>query len=101
MPTRNNSIRQTKKAVPQTLYIMQLPAQTDISDGFQKCGIDAFRVIDDELDRVRAHIAEHLVPMCSDELVRRLVERLNGWSGKMIRPGLMLLAGRTTGEITD
>jgi octaprenyl-diphosphate synthase len=80
---------------------MQLPAQTDISDGFQKGGIGAFRLIDDELDRVRAHIAEHLVPVCSDELVRRLVERLNGWSGKMIRPGLVLLAGRATGEITD
>ena len=80
---------------------MQLPVQTDISDGFQKGGIGAFRLIDDELDRVRAHIAEHLVPVCSDELVRRLVERLNGWSGKMIRPGLVLLAGRATGEITD
>ncbi len=74
---------------------MQLPAHSDISGG-----LAAFALINDELEQVKELINEQLLH-CPDKAgVRRLVEHLNSCSGKMIRPGLVLLAGGAVGEIT-
>ena len=80
---------------------MQLPAHTDTSGGFRRSGISAFRLINDELCRVKESIAEQLVPPGQDESINRLVVYLNSCAGKMIRPGLVLLAGKAVGQITD
>ncbi|MFZ0033542.1 MAG: polyprenyl synthetase family protein, partial [Sedimentisphaerales bacterium] len=80
---------------------MRLPAYTDIPGGLSPSGVPAFRVIKDGLGQVKELINEQL--LCrSDEIgVKRLVERLNDCGGKMIRPGLVLLAGRAVSKITD
>jgi octaprenyl-diphosphate synthase len=97
---------------------MQLPAYTDIPGfdslrrgksgslpsasprGEPPSGVPAFRLINDELGQVKELINEQLL-CCPDEIgIRRLVEHLNGCGGKMIRPGLVLLAGGAVGKIT-
>jgi octaprenyl-diphosphate synthase len=70
---------------------MQLPANADISV--------AFSLIDNELDKVRELIDKQLTD--SGEFVAQLVGSLNVCGGKMIRPGLVLLAGAACGGITD
>jgi octaprenyl-diphosphate synthase len=80
---------------------MRLPAYTDISGGLSPSGVPAFRVINDELGRVRELINEQLLCRHDEIGVGRLVERLNSCGGKMIRPGLVLLAGGAVGKITD
>lgn len=80
---------------------MQPPAHTDVSDGLQPSGVAAFKFIDSELGRVKEVINEQL-SCCPDKAdVRRLVEHMNRCGGKMIRPGLVLLAGGAVGKITD
>jgi octaprenyl-diphosphate synthase len=80
---------------------MQLPTHTDIPGGLPPSGVAAFRFINDELGQVKKLINEQLL-CCPDEIgVVRLVEHLNGCGGKMIRPGLVLLAGGAVGKITD
>lgn len=84
-----------------SIYNMQLPAHTDISGSLPPSGVAAFRLINDELGQVKELINEQLL-CCPDEIgVVRLVEHLNGCGGKMIRPGLVLLAGGAVGKITD
>ncbi len=73
------------------LNAMQLPAHKDISS--------AFGLIDGRLDQVKELIDKQLSD-CS-EPVGRLVEYVNTNSGKMLRPGLVLLAGVACGKITD
>lgn len=80
---------------------MQLPTHTDISGGLPPSDVTAFRLINNELERVKEAINEQL-SCCPDKAdVRRLVEHLNRCGGKMIRPGLVLLAGGVVGKITD
>jgi len=63
--------------------------------------VPAFRLINDELGGVKKLINKQL-SRCPDEIgVRRLVEYVNNCGGKMIRPGLVLLAGEAVGRITD
>jgi len=83
-----------------SIYNMQLPAHTDISGSLPPSGVAVFRLINDELGQVKELINEQLL-CCPDEIgVVRLVEHLNGCGGKMIRPGLVLLAGGAVGKIT-
>ena len=86
---------------------MQLPAHTDpslrsragISDGLPQSKVPAFRLINNELGQVKKLLNEQLAD-CSDS-VSRLAKHLNTWGGKMIRPGLVLLAGKAVSKITD
>ncbi len=64
---------------------------TDISD--------AFKLIDSQLGRVKELVDEQLLG-CSAS-VSRLLETFSSCSGKMVRPGLVLLAGACCGKITD
>jgi octaprenyl-diphosphate synthase len=79
---------------------MQLPAHTDISGSLPPSGVAAFRLINDELGQVKELINEQLLCRPDEIGVVRLVEHLNGCGGKMIRPGLVLLAGGAVGKIT-
>jgi octaprenyl-diphosphate synthase len=78
-----------------------MSAHTDISKSLLHSSVPAFRVINDELGQVKELIDKQLV-CCPNKIgVRRLVEYVNGGGGKMVRPGLVLLAGRAVGKITD
>jgi octaprenyl-diphosphate synthase len=79
---------------------MQLPAHTDISGGPPQSSVPAFRLINDELERVKRLIDEQLaVPACAGVAMSYLQRQV--CSGKMLRPGLVLLAGALCGPITD
>jgi octaprenyl-diphosphate synthase len=80
---------------------MQLPAHTNISGGLLHSSVDAFRLINDELEQVKKLINEQLLCHPTEICVGRMVEHLKSCSGKMIRPGLVLLAGGTVDKITD
>ena len=71
---------------------MQLPARTDISDGSPPCRVSAFRLIDDELGQVKELIDKQLAE--ANEPVSRLLGTFSSCSGKMLRPGLVLLSYR-------
>jgi len=102
-------LRGDTRSEAHSIYNMQLPAHTDIHSS-----VPAFRLINDELGQVKELINEQLL-CCPDATlhssatlrstskigVRRLVEHLDGCRGKMIRPGLVLLAGGAVGKITD
>ncbi len=93
---------------------MQLPAHIDIPTSAPPPEFAAFKLVADDLRRVRTLINEQLTAAAPalpglDSLghkhrtaeVGRLLEYVGVRSGKMIRPGLLLLAGRCFGEITD
>lgn len=80
---------------------MQLPAHSDTSGGFRQSGISAFGLINDELARVKESIVDQLVLSEENGSISRLVEDVNICGGKLIRPALVLLAGKTVGQITD
>ena len=79
---------------------MQLPAHTDpsllsragISDGSPPCRVSAFRLIDDELGRVKELIDKQLAE--ASEPFSLLLGTFSSCSGKMLRPGLVLLSYR-------
>ena len=72
---------------------MQLPAHSGISG--------SFRLIEDELCRVKELIAEQLADVSDKVGVGRLLEQSSICMGKMIRPGLVLLCGKCVGKITE
>ena len=80
---------------------MELPTNTDITNRIPCSGIPPFRLIEVQLNRVRELINKQLtVPAKTDE-ISQLLEYMKARSGKMLRPGLVLLAGGVVGEITD
>jgi len=93
---------------------MQLPVHTDISAYASHGKVPTFRLIYDQLNRVSELINEQLTapaPACAGlksasrhrrtENVSRLLEYVSRRSGKMVRPGLVLLAGSCCGKIND
>lgn len=80
---------------------MQLPAHTDRPASVPRSRIPAFRLIDSQLNRVKALINEQLASSAGAGDVNRLLKHVRDRSGKMIRPGLLLLAGGCCGKITD
>ena len=71
---------------------MQLPAHTDISTSAPRSKVPAFRLIDEQLSRVKELINEQLTAPAGAGNINRLLEYLSRRSGKMIRPGLVLLS---------
>jgi octaprenyl-diphosphate synthase len=101
-------------AIGYPLSAMQLPAHTDISASLPDFEIPAFRHIKDRLNQVRGLINTQLTSRIVDLAGRnwpgqkptvadmdQLFEYVRGRSGKMIRPGLVLLAGSCCGNVTD
>jgi octaprenyl-diphosphate synthase len=76
------------------LIAMQLPAHTDMSTSAPHNNVPAFRLIDHELKQVTELINEQLSAPVGAGDINRLLEYLSGHSGKMIRPGLVLLSYR-------
>jgi len=63
--------------------------------------IEVFGLIKDELAQVRQVIDGQLAAGCDKTGTDSLVETLRNHGGKMLRPGLVLLAGKSCGQITD
>ncbi len=88
---------------------MELPANidfssrtgADISDSIQQNEVPAFKLIGDQLQKVKKLINEQVAVSAKTTAVKQLLEYINTHSGKMIRPGLVLLAGNAVGEIVD
>jgi len=84
-----------------------MSTHTDISGSIPRSGVPAFGLIDDELSQVKELINEQLTASApasagvnsspqkrGAEDINRLLEYVSGRSGKMIRPGLVLLSYR-------
>jgi octaprenyl-diphosphate synthase len=80
---------------------MQSPANTDASRGPVPSRVPAFRLVRDELGQVRKLVNERLAVGADKSEIGRLLGTLSIDSGKMLRPGLVLLAGASCGKITD
>jgi octaprenyl-diphosphate synthase len=78
---------------------MQLPSHADISGGVPESKVPSLQLIEDKIGQVRELIAEELSD-CG-ESIRGLVGSVSTCGGKMLRPGLVLLAGEAVGKITD
>jgi octaprenyl-diphosphate synthase len=73
---------------------MQLPAHTDISGSMPWSGMPAFRLIDCQLDQVRELINQQLTTAAKPGEIKPLLDYVSSRTGKMIRPGLVLLSYR-------
>jgi len=80
---------------------MQQPINIDTSTSTLQVKVPAFRPIAEELNKVRNLIYHQLTSHVKVGDINGLLKRINSRSGKMIRPGLVLLAGRCYGKITD
>ena len=80
---------------------MQLPAHRDISGQGAGGAVPVFALVEHHLDEVRELIAQQLSVTATDGDIHELLKHVNVQNGKMIRPGLLLLAGACCGEITD
>jgi len=63
--------------------------------------VSAFRLIEDQLEHVKNLINQQLTIPAKAADINRLLEHLKSHRGKMIRPGLVLLAGSSVGKVTD
>jgi len=80
---------------------MQSPTHTDTPASAPHGKVPAFRLIAEQLSRVRNLIKQQLTPHAKARDINGLLEHISSRSGKMIRPGLVLLAGRCCGKITE
>jgi octaprenyl-diphosphate synthase len=78
---------------------MQIRAN-DISGALERNKVPSFGLIDEELSKVARLVAEQLAPDSDDTGVAQLLGTLDACGGKMLRPGLVLLAGAACGRIT-
>ncbi len=80
---------------------MQSPTHTDSPASAPHVKVPAFRSIAEQLSRVRNLINQQLTSHTKAGDINGLLEHISNRSGKMIRPGLVLLAGRCCGKITE
>ena len=92
---------QNRIPVRYPLDIMQSPTHTDIPAWAPQEKVPAFRLIGEQLSKVRDLIKQQLTVPAKAGYISELLEHISSRSGKMIRPGLVLLAGRCCGKITD
>ena len=79
---------------------MQSPLHTDTRASALQVKLPAFRPIAEELMKVRILINQQLTHAETGD-INGMLEQISSRCGKMIRPGLVLLAGRCYGKITD
>ncbi|MHC4206815.1 MAG: polyprenyl synthetase family protein [Planctomycetota bacterium] len=80
---------------------MQSPLDTDTQASAAQVKVPAFRPIAEELSKVGNLIDQQLTSHVKAGDINGLLEQISLRSGKMIRPGLVLLAGRCYGKTTD
>jgi octaprenyl-diphosphate synthase len=74
---------------------------TNISDGVSQSRVPAFAIIDSHLRQAKMLINEQMTGPAEAPDMNRLIEHVHSNSSEMIRPGLVLLAGKCCGKITD
>jgi octaprenyl-diphosphate synthase len=79
---------------------IELPIDTVTGGKSPHSGVPAFRLINSQLGQVKKLISEQLVAPTKTGDINRLLEYVDTHSGKMLRPGLVLLAGASCGRIT-
>lgn len=80
---------------------MEFPTHADVMGNIPRSDIPAFGLIQDQLGQVKELINEQLTGSGKAEQTNRLLKYVSACSGKMIRPGLVLLSGMCCGRITD
>ncbi|UCG58043.1 MAG: polyprenyl synthetase family protein [Phycisphaerales bacterium] len=80
---------------------MQLPAYTDVLGDTAPTGIPPFRLIKRELGEVRGLIKQQLAASAKAQELEPLLSHVRARCGKMIRPGLVLVAGMCCGTVTE
>jgi octaprenyl-diphosphate synthase len=80
---------------------MQSPTNIDTSAFVPQVKVPAFQPIAEQLSKVRNLICQQLTSHVKVGDINGLLEQINSHTGKMIRPGLVLLSGRCCGKITD
>ena len=78
-----------------------MSSPTNISDGVSQSRIPAFGLIDSHLKRTKKLINEQMTGPAEAPDMNQLLEYVHSNSSEMIRPGLVLLAGKCCGKITD
>jgi octaprenyl-diphosphate synthase len=80
---------------------MESPTHADVMGNIPRINVPAFGLIQDQLGHAKELINEQLTGSAKTEQTNRLLKYVNARSGKMIRPGLVLLSGMCCGGITD
>jgi octaprenyl-diphosphate synthase len=80
---------------------MELSPHTDTTENAKHSGIPSFGLIKSQLDEVKEFIKRWLTAPPKAAAINQLLEHLHSCSGKMIRPGLVLLSGAAAGEVTQ
>jgi octaprenyl-diphosphate synthase len=80
---------------------MRSSTNTDTSACITGGLVPALRLVADELGRVSDLIKRQLTLSTKSGDVSGLLKHISNGNGKMVRPGLVLLAGRCFGKITD
>ncbi len=86
--------------VAQNSKLKNMSSPTNISDGVSQSRIPAFGLIDSHLKRAKKLINEQMTGPAEAPDLNQLLEHMHCRSSEMIRPGLVLLAGKCCGKIT-
>jgi octaprenyl-diphosphate synthase len=78
-----------------------MSSPTNISDGISQSGVPAFGLIESHLSHVKKLIDEQMTGPAEAGDINQLLEYVCCSSSEMIRPGLVLLAGKCCGKITE
>ncbi len=76
-------------------------SRTGTSDSIKQSEAPDFKLINGQLRKVKKLVNEQLAASAKTRIANQLLEYVNTSSGKMIRPGLVLLTGSAIGKITD
>jgi octaprenyl-diphosphate synthase len=80
---------------------MEPSPHTDTVENPRHNGIPSFELIARQLDEVKEFIKRWLTAPPKAAAINQLLEHLHSCSGKMIRPGLVLLSGAAAGKVTQ
>jgi len=78
-----------------------MSSHTNISEGISQNNIPAFTLIENHLSSVKELIDKQMTGPAEAGDINQLLEYVRCRNSDMIRPGLVLLAGRCCGEITE
>lgn len=78
-----------------------MSSPTNISDSISPGRVPAFRLIESHLSRAKKLIDEQMTGPAEAGDINQLLEYVRCRSSEMIRPGLVLLAGKCCGKITE
>jgi octaprenyl-diphosphate synthase len=84
----------------QNSKLKTMSSPNNISDGVSQSRVPAFRIIDSHLKQAKKLINEQMTGPAEAPEMNQLLEHMHCHGSEMIRPGLLLLAGKCCGKIT-